>query len=100
MGRPNKYNIRCKVCNKPLEWYRGRPKEYCSKCLLLIQRENGRKYYYENREKRLSYAKIYADSHKEEHKTYCQEYFKNPEKRAKRKQYMKSYYRRKKASKK
>jgi len=100
MPRPNKYNIKCKICNKPLEWYRGRPKEYCSKCLLLVQRKNGRKYYYKNREKKLAYRKIYADSHKEEQRIYSKEYFKDPENLAKRRKYMKNYYRRKKASKK
>ena len=70
MPRPSKYNIKCKLCNKPLEWYRGRPKTYCPKCLLITQRKNGLKYYYKNREKKLAYSKTYRDNHKKEMKYY------------------------------
>ena len=100
MPRPSKYNIKCKLCNKPLEWYRGRPKTYCSKCLLIAQRKSGLKYYYKNREKKLAYSRTYADTHKEEKATYSKEYFKDPEKKERRRLYMKSYYKRKRASKK
>jgi len=101
MPRFSKYDVKCKLCNKPLEWYRGRPKTYCPKCLLITQRKNGLKYYYKNREKKLAYSKTYRDNHKKEKATYSKEYFENhPEKREQRRIYMKNYNKRKRASKK
>ena len=92
MPRSSKYNVKCKVCNKPLEWYRGRPKEYCSKCLILVHRKNNLKYYYKNKEKKLAYGKIYRDNNKEEISAYSKEYFKDPVKREERKIYMRNYH--------
>lgn len=100
MPRFSKYDVKCKLCNKPLEWYRGRPKTYCSKCLLIAQSKNSLKYYYKNREKKLAYGRKYADTHKEEKAIYSKEYFKDPVKREERRIYMNNYNKRKRASKK
>jgi len=100
MPRFSKYDVKCKLCNKPLEWYRGRPKTYCSKCLLIAQNKNSLKYYYKNREKKLAYGRKYADTHKEEKAIYSKEYFKDPVRREERRIYMKNYNKRKRASKK
>tara|TARA_B110000438_G_C15351055_1_gene452138 strand:+ start:249 stop:551 length:303 start_codon:yes stop_codon:yes gene_type:complete len=100
MPRFSKYDVKCKLCNKPLEWYRGRPKTYCSKCLLIAQNKNSLKYYYKNREKKLAYGRKYADTHKEEKAIYSKEYFKDPVKKEERRIYMKNYNKRKRASKK
>ena len=100
MPRFSKYDVKCKLCNKPLEWYRGRPKTYCSKCLLIAQSKNSLKYYYKNREKKLAYGRKYADTHKEEKAIYSKEYFKDPVRREERRIYMKNYNKRKRASKK
>jgi hypothetical protein len=100
MPRFSKYDVKCKLCNKPLEWYRGRPKTYCSKCLLIAQSKNSLKYYYKNREKKLAYGRKYANTHKEEKVIYSKEYFKDPVRREERRIYMKNYNKRKRASKK
>ena len=54
----------------------------------------------QNREKKLSYSRTYADTHKEEKAIWSKEYFKDPEKKERRRLYMKSYHKRKQASKK
>jgi hypothetical protein len=100
MPRTNKYNIKCKVCNKPLEWYRGRPKEYCSKCLILVHRKSGREYYYKNKEKKLAYGRQYYKDNKDKAISYAIDYFKDPVKKEERRLYMKNYYKRKRNSKK
>ena len=92
MPRSSKYNVKCKVCNKPLEWYRGRPKEYCSKCLLISQRKSGLKSYYKNREKKLAYGRQYYKDNKDKAISYAIDYFKDPVKREERKIYMRNYH--------
>jgi hypothetical protein len=59
MARFSKYNIKCEICNKELEWYRGRPKKYCKKCRIIAWRRIGLVYYYKHREARRSYGKKY-----------------------------------------
>ncbi len=68
--------------------------------MIIAQRKNGLKYYYKNREKKLAYSRTYADTHKEEKAIWSKEYFKDPEKKERRRLYMKSYHKRKQASKK
>ena len=50
-------NNNCKGCDKELEWYRGRPKEWCAKCLYVNTLRRGREYYQKNRKAKLDYAK-------------------------------------------
>jgi len=45
----------CKICNKEIEWYRGRPKEYCSKCRIIATKIIKKEYYIRHREERLNY---------------------------------------------
>ena len=77
MTRFKKYIIRCTICNKELEWYRGRPKKYCSKCLIIAQRKTALRNYYKNREIRLSYGKQYYKDNKEKVREYAEKCKKN-----------------------
>ena len=49
----------CKNCGKEIEWYRGRPKEYCSKCRIIATKIVKKEYYIKHREERLAYSNNY-----------------------------------------
>lgn len=58
-------NNNCKGCDKELECYRGRPKEWCAKCLYVDTLRRGREYYNKNRKLRLKKTNEYRIKNKE-----------------------------------
>ena len=85
-------NNNCKGCGKELEWYRGRPKEWCAKCLYVDTLRRGKEYYSKNKKKRLDYAAKYNKKNRIElaHKQRIRS--KLPEEMERRNEYMKRYY--------
>ena len=87
-----KYN--CKGCGKELEWYRGRPKEWCAKCLYVDTLRRGREYYTKNKKSRLKKSNEYRIKNKEKVTRLQRQRYKNytPEQIQERKAYMKKYH--------
>jgi hypothetical protein len=87
-------NNNCKGCGKELEWYRGRPKEWCAKCLYVDTLRRGREYYTKNRKLRLKKSNEYRIKNKEKvarlQRQRCKNY--TPEQIEERKTYMKKYH--------
>ena len=82
----------CKGCGKELEWYRGRPKEWCEKCLYLDTLRRGREYYSKNKKKRLEYSSKYNKENRAELARKQRIRSKTPEYKEWRSEYMKKYY--------
>ena len=82
----------CKGCGKELEWYRGRPKEWCAKCLYADSLRRGREYYSKNKKKRLDYNKKYIEENRAEIARKQRIRSKTPEYKERRSEYMKKYY--------
>ena len=85
-------NNNCKGCGKELEWYRGRPKEWCEKCLYLDILRRGREYYSKNKKKRLDYNRKYIQENRAEIRRKQRIRSKLPEEKEKRRVIMKRYY--------
>ncbi len=85
-------NNNCKGCGKELEWYRGRPKEWCAKCLYADTLRRGKEYYNKNKQKRLDYSRKYSKENKEEIARKQRIRYTLPEEREKRRVIMKRYY--------
>lgn len=85
-------NNNCKGCGKELEWYRGRPKEWCAKCLYVDTLRRGKEYYNKNKQKRLDYSRKYSKENKEEIARKQRIRYTLPEEREKRRVIMKRYY--------
>ena len=85
-------NNNCKGCGKQLEWYRGRPKEWCAKCLYVDTLRRGKEYYNKNKQKRLDYSRKYSKENKEEIARKQRIRYTLPEEREKRRVIMKRYY--------
>lgn len=85
-------NNNCKGCGKELEWYRGRPKEWCAKCLYVDTLRRGKEYYNKNKQKRLDYRRKYSKENKEEIARKQRIRYTLPEEREKRRVIMKRYY--------
>mgnify|MGYP005992856659 CR=1 FL=1 len=84
--------MNCKGCGKELEWYRGRPKEWCAKCLYADSLRRGREYYSKNKKKRLDYNKKYNEENRAEIARKQRIRSKTPEYKERRSEYMKKYY--------
>lgn len=84
--------MNCKGCGKELEWYRGRPKEWCAKCLYADSLRRGREYYSKNKKKRLDYNKKYIEENRAEIARKQRIRSKTPEYKERRSEYMKKYY--------
>ena len=85
-------NNNCKGCGKELEWYRGRPKEWCAKCLYVDTLRRGKEYYNKNKQKRLDYSRKYSKENREELARKQRIRYTLPEEREKRRVIMKRYY--------
>lgn len=85
-------NNNCKGCGKELERYRGRPKEWCAKCLYVDTLRRGKEYYNKNKQKRLDYSRKYSKENKEEIARKQRIRYTLPEEREKRRVIMKRYY--------
>ncbi len=85
-------NNNCKGCGKELEWYRGRPKEWCAKCLYVDTLRRGKEYYNKNKQKRLDYRRKYSKENKGEIARKQRIRYTLPEEREKRRVIMKRYY--------
>ena len=85
-------NNNCKGCGKELEWYRGRPKEWCAKCLYVDTLRRGKEYYNKNKQKRLDYSRKYSKENRAELARKQRIRYTLPEEREKRRVIMKRYY--------
>ena len=85
-------NNNCKGCGKQLEWYRGRPKEWCAKCLYVDTLRRGKEYYNKNKQKRLDYSRKYSKENREELARKQRIRYTLFEEREKRRVIMKRYY--------
>ena len=85
-------NNNCKGCGKELEWYRGRPKEWCAKCLYVDTLRRGKEYYNKNKQKRLDYSRKYSKENREELARKQRIRYTLFEEREKRRVIMKRYY--------
>ena len=82
---------KCDMCNRQIEWYRGRPKKYCERCRIIATKIKGKKYYNRNKKERVGYGKQYYKDNREEMLEYEKKRFEDPILRDKRKAYMKKY---------
>jgi len=85
-------NNNCKGCGKELESYRGRPKEWCAKCLYVDTLRRGREYYNKNKKKRLDYCHKYNKENRIEIARKQRIKSKLPGEMERRREYMKRYY--------
>ena len=85
-------NNNCKGCGKELDSFRGRPKEWCAKCLYVDTLRRGREYYSKNKKKRLDYNKKYNKENRAELARKQRIRSKTPEYKERRSEYMKRYY--------